>query len=122
LRNVEGYERTFKSCYGAYLFLSTETFNELDGFDERFFLFYEETDFCKRLLDNGFTNYMLDRSITYFHDQGYSSKKVATKTNFHMIQSRKLYLIKHHGMFYAILDNLLVSLSSWKSFLRYLIS
>lgn len=33
---------------GALIFTNKETFNRIGGFDNSFFLFYEETDFCKR--------------------------------------------------------------------------
>ncbi len=32
-----------------------ETFDTLGGFDERFFLYWEDADFCRRALDAGWT-------------------------------------------------------------------
>ncbi|NJP03868.1 glycosyltransferase family 2 protein [Candidatus Gracilibacteria bacterium] len=34
---------------GSFLVLRKELFEKLDGFDERFFLFFEDTDFCRRV-------------------------------------------------------------------------
>ncbi|MDQ7815416.1 MAG: glycosyltransferase family 2 protein [Melioribacteraceae bacterium] len=38
---------------GAFMFCPTEQLTKLDGFDERFFFFSEETDMCKRFKDSG---------------------------------------------------------------------
>lgn len=38
---------------GPFLFVRTEAFRSLSGFDERFFLYYEEIDLCRRARDAG---------------------------------------------------------------------
>jgi len=38
---------------GAFLFISQNDFDNLDGFDEKFFFYSEETDLCKRFKDAG---------------------------------------------------------------------
>ncbi len=42
-----------KHVMGAVLFLRRDRFLALGGFDERYFLYLEETDLCRRFLDNG---------------------------------------------------------------------
>lgn len=37
------------SVIGAFIFIPNNTFNKLDGFDERFFFYHEDTDLCYRL-------------------------------------------------------------------------
>ena len=41
------------SVIGAFIFIPKETFNKLDGFDERFFFYHEDTDLCFRMKNNG---------------------------------------------------------------------
>lgn len=43
-------DNTIKALNGACLFLSRSTFDELKGFDEDFFLYSEEFEFCHRIL------------------------------------------------------------------------
>lgn len=38
---------------GAFMFCPTDRLKELNGFDEHFFFYSEETDLCKRFKDNG---------------------------------------------------------------------
>jgi GT2 family glycosyltransferase len=39
---------------GAALIIKKDVFKKIGGFDERFFLFYEDADICKRLTDAGY--------------------------------------------------------------------
>lgn len=39
---------------GALLFMHKDVFDKIGGFDSHFFLYYEETDFCKRALNAGY--------------------------------------------------------------------
>ena len=36
------------SISGAAMFFNTKNFDEINGFDESFFLFFEENDYCRR--------------------------------------------------------------------------
>ena len=36
------------SIHGSCMFINKRKFNEIGGFDKNFFLYFEETDFCKR--------------------------------------------------------------------------
>ncbi len=39
---------------GAFFFMSKKIFDEFNGFDEKFFIWFEEVDFCKRVLDKNY--------------------------------------------------------------------
>ena len=54
---------------GACLALSTRLFEVTGGFDERYFLYWEDVDFCARVLDVGGA-LMLARGAAAVHDEG----------------------------------------------------
>ena len=42
-----------ESVYGAAMLISRDIFEKLEGFDEKFFLYYEDVDLCKRIRESG---------------------------------------------------------------------
>lgn len=80
---------------GALLCVRKEAFDEIGGFDERFFLFDEDIDLCRRMRDAGwkvaFTN-----STKFTHFGGASS---SVRRDIERIRgdSRALYFRKYHG-------------------------
>jgi GT2 family glycosyltransferase len=45
--------RQVPQLIGACLFTSRRLFEDVKGFDERFFVYFEEVDLCKRLAESG---------------------------------------------------------------------
>ncbi|MCH7973375.1 MAG: glycosyltransferase family 2 protein [Bacteroidetes bacterium] len=55
------------SVIGAFIFIPKDTFNKLDGFDERFFFYHEDTDLCYRLREiGGSVYYYPETSIIHY--------------------------------------------------------
>ena len=85
---------------GAVFLVRTELMRRLNGFDPRFFLYWEETDVCRRIEDLGFENWAVGGALAR-HVGGASSTDDTTKVHGciaqHYFQSRRYYLIKHHG-------------------------
>jgi GT2 family glycosyltransferase len=69
--DVDRYSRggPFDWTTGAVFAVRREAFEAVDGFDERFFLFSEETDLCKRIQDKGWQAYH-EPGITFVHHAG----------------------------------------------------
>lgn len=81
---------------GAFFLTSGKVFRKLDGFDERFFVYYEEVDYCKRVKDAGFKVYYNSEASVY-HEAGGSSKHVKAERLFYELRSRYQYQQKHNG-------------------------
>ncbi|GAA5086432.1 glycosyltransferase family 2 protein [Chryseobacterium ginsengisoli] len=58
---------------GADMFLRKELFDEVQGFDEKFFLYFEETDLQKRIANLSKINYITNQT-NIIHLEGASSK------------------------------------------------
>ncbi|MBA4322919.1 MAG: hypothetical protein C0408_08905 [Odoribacter sp.] len=100
---------------GSVIMIKNEIFRKLGGFDEDFWMYYEDTDLCRRARNlNGKIAYYTD--ITIQHDHGGSSRidlKTASLTKAEVLISRHLYIEKHKsgaGRFiiqlYLVLNNL----------------
>lgn len=90
---------------GAAMMFRRQVYKEIGGFDEVFFMYGEDLDFCKRVLDKGWkTVYVSDARIIHFGGQ--SSGKRRTKSLFNFYEAMWLYYKKHFK--YNILNNLFV--------------
>ncbi len=82
---------------GSVLFFRRETFGKLNGFDEDFWMYFEDVDICKRVCDMGGEIILLN-DISIEHNHGGSSRSslkttAQTKTEVHI--SRHVYIHKH---------------------------
>ncbi|MBL6646826.1 MAG: glycosyltransferase family 2 protein [Flavobacteriaceae bacterium] len=57
---------------GAFMMLKKSIFNEIGGFDESFFMYFEDDDFCYRITQMGYQNYYVPTS-TCIHFKGEST-------------------------------------------------
>lgn len=69
-RSPAGYthDRAVDWVMGAFILTPKEAFDELGGFDERFFMFNEEVDLCRRLQDRGRPTYFVSH-LSYSHNR-----------------------------------------------------
>lgn len=87
------------------LMIPRHVFKNLGGFDERFFLFAEDTDLCRRLADAGYEVWFVPRA-TAIHYWGGSSSNRRAVSRYHADSILK-YFNKHYPQ--ARLRNLLLS-------------
>jgi len=89
---------------GAFTIIRREALARTGGFDERFFMYYEEVDLCRRMADAGYEVwYWPDIVVT--HIGGASSKTVkslafssaGSQLTLWRLRSALLYYRKHHG-------------------------
>jgi GT2 family glycosyltransferase len=83
---------------GAFMFMRAAVFEKLGYFDERFFVYYEELDFSKRLADFGGCSFF-NCNIKAFHSGEGTTKNVKPFRLFLNLRSRLLYAKKHFSTY-----------------------
>lgn len=84
---------------GSLIITNKQTMAKLNGFDEKYFLFYEEVDLCKRASYIGISTYITPM-IRYWTNQGTSSSHDVNEIKFtSSIQSFQRYHSKHTGKY-----------------------
>lgn len=86
---------------GAVMIGRTDVIQQLGGFDPRFFLYFEETDLCQRLLSAGHEVWMVGTAkaehIGAASSQSSGQARVGDCLAQHFFESRFYYLCKHYG-------------------------
>jgi GT2 family glycosyltransferase len=86
--------RQVDQVIGAYFFVRRSVFEALGGFDERFFVYFEEVDFARRAAVAGWTSWYLTSSQA-FHAGGGTSHQIKARRLFYSLRSRLQYAAKH---------------------------
>lgn len=81
---------------GAYFLIRRDLFEHLHGFDERFFVYFEEVDLSNRCAGEGWASWFL-ADAQAIHYGGGSSEKVKARRLFYSLRSRLQYARKHFG-------------------------
>lgn len=96
-------QRPFRTTWlcGAILLLRRAMLDELGGFDSRYFLYFEETDLCRRAAASGWELWAVGESIG-MHTNGMSARHHGAPMVHgciaeHYFRSRFYYLQRHHG-------------------------
>ncbi|MFA5010334.1 MAG: glycosyltransferase family 2 protein [Ignavibacteria bacterium] len=88
---------------GAALIIKRETFERVFGFDENFFLFYEDADLCKRLYDKGLKSYYFPFNGLIHYKGENVNKRFYSETYYFSKKSQLLYYKKHNRLYERIL-------------------
>jgi len=86
-----------ESVIGAFFLVRRSVLDALDGLDERYFFFLEETDFCLRARRSGFSTMHLPQ-VRVWHGQGQTAKQNLAAARIEYWRSRYAYFAKHHGL------------------------
>jgi GT2 family glycosyltransferase len=136
-------DRVVDQVIGAFFLIRRPLFEICGGFDERFFVYFEEVDLSLRARRLGYLSYYL-HDVTAFHKGGGCSERVKGTRLFYSLRSRILYIEKHFNRlsFFIIValtliefpirmvwsfrkisrDNLLNTVSAYRQLLVFLIS
>jgi GT2 family glycosyltransferase len=79
---------------GAFFMVRKETYNQIGGFDERFFLYMDEVDFSFRAKQLGYKSIYLSEAKAFHHGE-VSSSNVKDRRLFYSLRSRIQYSNKH---------------------------
>jgi GT2 family glycosyltransferase len=81
---------------GAFFLIRRNVFVRCNGFDERFFVYFEEVDLAIRAKRLGYASYFLSEASAY-HKGGGCSESVRASRLFYSLRSRILYAQKHYS-------------------------
>ena len=96
-----------KNVKGFAMFLNLDQFKDVGYFDDKFFIYFEEIDLCKRLVSNG-KKIFLDPTINVFHSGGSSHDEeinfeMEKSRNWHWMWSSFYYHKKHQGYLISLI-------------------
>ena len=101
------------------------SFKNLNFFDENIFLFLENDDLCKRLIDSNQHIYVVPKSkVNHLGASGVNKKfsyQIELSRNWHWIWSKFYFNKKHRGYLIALIEGLPTFFSSIIKFLLYLV-
>jgi len=96
---------------GADMFIEKNLFDKINGFDQDFFLYYEETDLQKRISNLGFHNFLISTTrIIHFEGSSFGTNKASNFKRIIIQESRNRYFRKHHSIsyfFYILVDSII---------------
>lgn len=89
---------------GAAMFIPRRIIERVGNFNENYFMYFEDLDFCRKVRDAGFTVYYLPFAQV-MHEHGGVTRTVGEKAREWLVQSSKIY----HG----ILGHLALAMILW---------
>lgn len=92
---------------GASLLIRAKVLDKIGGFDECFFLYFDETDLCLRAKRQGFTTGFVKESIVTHIGSVSTGMKAWKRVPDYWYESRRYYFGKNHGWLYAFAATLL---------------
>lgn len=91
---------------GTSMLIRREVFQEVGLFDEGFFLYFEEVDFCRRAYGTRWKAYCVAAaSITHIGSVSTGMADGNKRMPGYWFEARHRYFLKHHGRFYAALSD-----------------
>lgn len=96
-------EQVVEQIMGAAMIVTREAYEKIGLFDEKFFLWLEEVDYCKRAKDLGLVNkYLPTASLIHYSGISFAKAKIFKKQLI-FDWSLLYYFFKHQGVFSAFI-------------------
>ena len=105
---------------GAAMIVRTAVFEQVGLMDEKYFMYFEEVDFCRRAAAAGWKCwYMPESRVVHLVgavSQISDNRKHRRRRPPYWFESRRRYFVKNHGRFYATLADLafLIGFACWR--------
>src|SRR3990172_11641435 len=97
-----------EAVVGAAFLITPEAFNKVGLLDERYFMYFEDLDYCRRVRQNGLKTYYLPKAeVIHYH--GESGRKILDAPN----QWRRL--IPSSKFYHAVIKHNLINFIIWSS-------
>ena len=94
--------RAVDQVMGAFMFVRRSLFEALGGFDERFFVYFEDLDFARRARTRGFSSVYLATAQAFHRGQGTTASAIDKRT-YQFCRSRILFALKYFSAASAFL-------------------
>jgi len=100
---------SINSIHGSFMFINRKRFKEIGGFDNNFFLYFEETDYCKRASNGGLKAYQINEIKIKTEGRSVLIKNKKEKKNlnniliWHFIWSKYYFTKKYYGLMLSLL-------------------
>ena len=88
--------RMVDQIMGSFIILRRDLYEKLKGYDDDFFVYYEDLDLAYRGYKLGYKNYYLAEAQVY-HKGGGTSEQIKATRLFYNLHSKLLYSKKHFG-------------------------
>lgn len=86
---------------GAALMIRNSIFKKINGFDEQFFLYFDESDLCLRVKNLG-KKIIFYPEAKIIHYGGKTTEKMPAEAHQFFLQSRFKFFKKHYGLYQAL--------------------
>lgn len=86
---------------GAFMIVRRESIYDAGLFDERFFMYSEETEWCYRIRKAGWTIYYLS-SVEIIHHHRHSTKKAPFELKAHAVRGQQIFFWTHYSRVHAV--------------------
>ena len=97
------------SVHGSCMFINKKRFKEIGKFDKKFFLYFEETEYCKRALKKGLKSYQVNsikvktQGRTVLIKDKKEKKRLDNILIWHFIWSKYYYTKKNYGSIISLM-------------------
>jgi GT2 family glycosyltransferase len=91
---------------GAVMLVSRKVLNRVGFLDEKYFMYFEDLDLCRRTIKAGYHNYYLPKA-EFIHYHGLSGKNISANTSMWLVESSK----KYNGLTKYLLITLIIRIS-----------
>ncbi len=92
------------SIHGSCMFINKENFNNIGKFDENFFLYFEETEYCYRAMKKGYFSYQVNSVKVKSTGRSVETQNENDLNNiliWHFIWSKYYFSKKKYGKFFS---------------------
>ncbi len=112
IRRLPTAPQTVHWVSGAALFVRAIDFHAINGFDENYFLYFEDVDLCTRLTQRS-KKIIFDPSVTIRHNSGQSFTNYHTQKRYYDAGQER-YFMKYHSTPHALAQRILRTI--WRKY------